>query len=180
MEKLHTSLNIIRHSLVVLIRHPQLLWFVAIELALGFLAYRFYFTPVFETSTEAMRSAASSGQGWDGNPAAHFPYGMIALAYLPGMFLATFFNVALYSQILQALNGGQVSLARGLALAREKLPAIIAWSLLAGTVGMLQRDPRALRCPADSTRRRARRCSAPRRRPGRSCARSWSGHLRRR
>jgi hypothetical protein len=139
MEKLHTSLNIIRHSLVVLIRHPQLLWFVAIELALGYLAYRFYFTPVFETSTEAMRSAASSGQGWDGNPAAHFPYGMIALAYLPGMFLATFFNVALYSQILQALNGGQVSLARGLALAREKLPAIIAWSLLAGTVGMLLR-----------------------------------------
>ena len=55
------------------------------------------------------------------------------------MFLATFFNVAFYSEILAALNGKGVSFRRGFSTARSRLPSILAWSLLAGVVGWLIR-----------------------------------------
>ncbi len=51
------------------------------------------------------------------------------------MFLATFFNVAFYSEIIAALNGKGVSFRRGLGVARNRLPSILAWSVLAGLVG---------------------------------------------
>ena len=55
------------------------------------------------------------------------------------MFLATFFNVAFYSEIIAALNGKGVSFRRGLSTARSRLPSILAWSLLAGVVGWIIR-----------------------------------------
>ena len=55
------------------------------------------------------------------------------------MFLATFFNVAFYSEIIAALNGKGVSFRRGLSTARSRLPSILAWSLLAGGVGWIIR-----------------------------------------
>jgi len=57
--------------------------------------------------------------------------------YFLSMFLATFFNVAYYSEIIAALNGRGVSIRRGLGVARSRLPSILAWSLLAGLVGWL-------------------------------------------
>jgi len=78
-----------------------------------------------------------------GQPArAHgFPWGSLYLLplYLFSMFLATFFNVAFYSEIIAALNGHGVSFRRGLRLAWGRLPSILAWSLLAGLVGWLIR-----------------------------------------
>ena len=67
----------------------------------------------------------------------NFTWGSLALVavYFFSMFLATFFNVAFYSEIISALNGRGVSLRRGLAAARSRLPSILAWSLLAGAVG---------------------------------------------
>ena len=55
------------------------------------------------------------------------------------MFLATFFSVAFYSEIIAALNGKGVSFRRALATARSRLPSILAWSLLAGLVGWIIR-----------------------------------------
>jgi hypothetical protein len=60
--------------------------------------------------------------------------------YFGSMFLATFFNVAFYSEIIAALNGRGVSFRRGLRTARSRLPSIFAWSLLAGLVGWLIRS----------------------------------------
>lgn len=59
--------------------------------------------------------------------------------YFVSMFMATFFNVAFYNEIISALNGRGVSLRRGLAVARNRLPSILAWSALAGLVGWLIR-----------------------------------------
>jgi len=56
------------------------------------------------------------------------------------MFMATFFNVAFYGEIIQALNGGGVSLGRGLRLAWSKLLSIFLWSLFAGLVGYVIRS----------------------------------------
>jgi hypothetical protein len=69
------------------------------------------------------------------------PWGSLCLLliYFVSMFLATFFNVAFYSEIIAALNGKGVSFRRGLGVARSRLPSIIAWSLLAGLVGWLIR-----------------------------------------
>jgi len=65
--------------------------------------------------------------------------GFVAM-YFVSMFLATFFNVAFYGEIIAALNGKGVSLRRGLLTACSRLPAILAWSLLAGLVGWLIRN----------------------------------------
>jgi hypothetical protein len=63
----------------------------------------------------------------------------LAVIYFVSMFLATFFNVAFYSEIIQALNGHGVSFQRGLSLAWSRLPSILAWALLAGAVGWIIR-----------------------------------------
>jgi len=56
------------------------------------------------------------------------------------MFLATFFNVAFYSEILNALNGRPVSVLGGLRSAAGRWQGILFWSLLAGAVGYLIRE----------------------------------------
>lgn len=57
--------------------------------------------------------------------------------YLSTIFAATFVNVAFMHEALGALNGRPVSVSRGLAFAGSRLPAVLAWSLLAGVVGVL-------------------------------------------
>ncbi len=66
-------------------------------------------------------------------------YALMAAIYLISTFLATFFNVAFYSQILEALRGRPVSISGGLRLALTRMNAIMAWSLFTGVVGLLIR-----------------------------------------
>jgi hypothetical protein len=67
-------------------------------------------------------------------------YALSAFFYLVATFLATFVNVAFYSQILNALRGGQVSISAGLRLAWSRVGAILAWSLFAGLIGLIIRN----------------------------------------
>jgi len=60
-----------------------------------------------------------------------------ALIYFTSMFVATFFNVAFYSQILRALSGEPVSISGGLSFACTRWQTILAWTLFAGLVGFL-------------------------------------------
>jgi len=57
--------------------------------------------------------------------------------YLLSMFAATFFNVAFYSQILNALKHRPVSFSAGIRVAVSRLGAIVLWSLFAGVVGII-------------------------------------------
>jgi hypothetical protein len=79
-----------------------------------------------------------------GNPGAThgFPWGSVCMLviYFVSMFLATFFNVAFYSEIMAALDGRGVSFRRGLSAAWNRLPSILTWSLLAGVVGWIIRS----------------------------------------
>jgi hypothetical protein len=61
------------------------------------------------------------------------------LIYVSSMFLATFANVAFYHEILAALRGEGVSLARGFQFALGRWRSILAWSLFAGAIGFLIR-----------------------------------------
>jgi len=65
--------------------------------------------------------------------------GYLAIVYFGSMFLATFFNVAFYSEIMEALNSRGVSLRRGLGVAFKRLGSILSWTLLAGVVGWVIR-----------------------------------------
>jgi hypothetical protein len=71
-----------------------------------------------------------------------FTYSPVAIAYLVflyfvSMFVATFFNVAFYNEILEALSGRPVSLARGLKFACSRWKAILMWTLFAGMIGLI-------------------------------------------
>jgi Family of unknown function (DUF6159) len=55
------------------------------------------------------------------------------------MFPVTFIRVAYCSQILSVLNGGEVSVSRGFAIATGKLVGILSWAALAGTAGLVVR-----------------------------------------
>jgi hypothetical protein len=110
---------------------------------------RHYFTPAARAPT--VRGSHNLGTllpgkfGWDGHGAQPDASGSalnsfyLAAIYFLSMFLATFFNVAFYNEIIAALNGQGVSFRRGLGVARSRLPAILAWSLMAGVVGWLIR-----------------------------------------
>jgi hypothetical protein len=94
-------------------------------------------------ASEALGNLVTAAVDKSGHPAAArgFTWGSLYLLifYFFSMFLATFFNVAFYSEIISALNGKGVSFRRGLGVARSRLPSILAWSLLAGAVGWLIR-----------------------------------------
>ena len=66
-------------------------------------------------------------------------YGLLAVVYLVATFFATFFNVAYYSQIINALRGEPVSVLGGLRLALSRWRAILVWSLFTGIVGLIIR-----------------------------------------
>ena len=113
-------------------------------------ALKDYYFPTPATEPESRSPAAGASQALStlltGQPghsaAAHgFPWGSLPLLviYFVSMFLATFFNVAFYSEIIAALDGRRVSFRRGLQAARSRLPSILAWSLLAGVAGWLIR-----------------------------------------
>ena len=66
-------------------------------------------------------------------------YALTAVFYLVATCLATFVNVAFYSQILNALRGHPVSVSAGLRLAWSRLGPILVWSLFTGLVGLVIR-----------------------------------------
>lgn len=59
-----------------------------------------------------------------------------AVALYPVTVSSTFFNVALMHVVSQRWKGQQASVRDGLLLARQRLSTILAWSLLAATVGV--------------------------------------------
>jgi len=61
------------------------------------------------------------------------------VVYFISMFSATFFNVAFYHEIMEALQGRPVSIANGLKFACTRWQAILMWSLFAGVIGYLIR-----------------------------------------
>jgi hypothetical protein len=67
-------------------------------------------------------------------------YVLAAALYLLATCLATFVNVAFYSQILCALRGQPVSVSAGLRLAWSRLGSILVWSLFTGLIGLAIRQ----------------------------------------
>jgi Family of unknown function (DUF6159) len=57
--------------------------------------------------------------------------------YIFSVFVATYLNVAFYTEILNALRGGAVDIANGFKTANSKIIQIFFWACLAGSVGII-------------------------------------------
>ena len=150
MNKVKRSGRLLRASFGVLCREKRLLLFPLIAaIAIAMIA-AFFIAPVVlqDTghgygTTEHWTALVHSlpGRGQAGDLSAARPHWWIqplfATAYFACMVLATFCNVAFYHEIMRALAGDAVSLARGFRFATTRWKAVLLWSLLAGLVGYL-------------------------------------------
>ena len=142
-DKMRTSWELLRRSLQVMQSNPKLFLFPVVSLLCAIAIFLFFFAPILLVMFASVWSgaAAASNVDWKEIGArynlAMYVYG-VAL-YLVSMFVATFMNVAFYNEIIRALAGEPVSFGHGLRFATERVRAILMWSLLAGTVGLIIR-----------------------------------------
>lgn len=153
MNRFERSWLLFRSSLSVIARNKELLIFpIFITIATAVIML-FFLAPVAfwptghpVVSAEHWRAlghtffAKTSGVS-GGHQYTYSPIGIAyaAFLYFVSMFVATFFNVAFYNEILAALSGQPVSLARGLQFAASRWKAILMWSLFAGLIGLIIR-----------------------------------------
>lgn len=156
--RLHNSWHLFTQSLTVMRDHKKLMLFPAITAALTLLIILFFIVPVALQPTGYKYTeiqhwkavgqtildveSMEAPQNQDRRPSPKLTnngYIFIAIIYFAAMFLATFFSVAFYHEILRSLNGQDVSIIRGMRFAGTKLPSILIWSLFAGLIGYIIR-----------------------------------------
>ena len=153
-QRLNTSWELLRRSLQVIRGEPRLLLFplvsglCTIAMAVFFFApfvvllfSEIWWTPPDWLAVGNEMQRMSKEQSFDAFTqqiaGGFYAYGV--LIYLTSLVMGSFFNVAFYHEILRALAGDPVSLRGGLRFAFSRLQAILRWSLLAGTVGLVIR-----------------------------------------
>ena len=153
MNRFERSWLLFRSSLLVIARNKELLIFpifitLASAVILLFFAAPVAFWPTGHPvlSAEHWRTLghtffAKNPNMSGGHQYTYSPVGIayVVFLYFVSMFVATFFNVAFYNEILAALSGQPVSLARGLQFAASRWKAILMWSLFAGLIGLIIR-----------------------------------------
>ncbi|MGO8699229.1 MAG: DUF6159 family protein [Limisphaerales bacterium] len=140
MAKFENSWRLFKASISVTFKYRKLLWFpILITFLTVFIAL--FFLSAMVIPAVAAHHWLALNKYLAPTPAVGAAYALcVPLVYLLSMLLATFFNVAFYSEIIAALNGKGVSFRRGLASAYGRLPSIVVWSLFAGLVGWLIRS----------------------------------------
>ncbi len=166
MNKFQRSWQLFKTSLVVMRRDKRLLLFPVITAVCTFLIAVVFLVPVAFQSTGYSYTSAQhweavgnslygpgsaeapsvESDGTTSGAAVHhaqsggvrpLAVGYFALIYFVSMFTATFFNVAFYKEILNALAGEPVSILGGLRFACSKWKSILMWTLFAGVVGYI-------------------------------------------
>ena len=160
MNKFKRSWLLFKTSIAVIQQNKRLLVFPILTLGFTFLILLFFITPVVFQPTGyhvnqpehwkavggmffVEQTTATPGGGEASSTTVSLkPAGMVGavLVYFVSMLLATFFNVAFYSEIIGALKGQPVSIRRGLAFANTKWKPILMWTLFAGLIGLLIRQ----------------------------------------
>lgn len=138
----HTSWQLLQSSLRVLRDRPRLLVFPATASVCLLVLILFFIAPFvwIRAGQPASDMSAVAPEMWAaGQDFAPLFYAWGGVVYLGAMFLATFCNVAFYHETLRAFAGEAVSLRRGWRFACGRIGAIVCWSLLAGTVGLIIR-----------------------------------------
>ncbi len=65
--------------------------------------------------------------------------GLLFIAYFALSFIVIYFNTALVGAAMIRIRGGDPTVRDGLAIANSRLPQILGWSLISGTVGLILR-----------------------------------------
>ena len=151
MNRFERSWLLFRSSLLVIARNKELLIFPIFITAASAVILLFFLAPVALwptghpiVSAEHWRALgntfftkASSAGGTHQFALSPIAATYFVFLYFVSMFVATFFNVAFYNEILAALSGQPVSLARGLQYAASRWQAILMWALFAGLIGLI-------------------------------------------
>lgn len=150
MGKLQRSWELFKCALNVVVSNKKLLLFPIVTSIFTIVILLVFITPLAFWNTghsiteaahwKALGSAVSSWTETDSGAEVHLKwtgYAIVAAIYLFSVFLATFFNVAFFNEIIHALNRQPVSIVGGLKFAASRLKAIIMWSLLTGVVGLI-------------------------------------------
>jgi hypothetical protein len=153
MSKFRRSWLLFKSSLSIIARNKQLLVFPIMIFTLTCVIFLFFLAPIALQPTGHSYAQAEHWQAIGHSLFTHsaaaadsqrseIGFTPLAVAYLVflyfvAMFFATFFNVAFYNEILAALSGQPVSIARGLKFAGTRAKAILMWTLFAGLVGLL-------------------------------------------
>ena len=156
-KRVGTSLRLFAASIAVVRRNPRLLLFPLVSFTVtavvaavffGIPATWFIVNTTGHGPTEAAAWAALGNhiQHWSVQTHAPLPPSLrltfalvVGAIYFCSIALATFFNVGFYHQIMEAMNGGAVSVRTGLRFAWSKREPILLWSLFAASVGMVLR-----------------------------------------
>jgi hypothetical protein len=147
MSKFGRSWVLVKSSLWIINRNKQLLVFPIVTFLCTMMIVLFFLGPPILRPTgysyasaqhwQAIGQSLFTHQGSSQNGFTPFAVGYLAFLYLVSMFVATFFNVAFYHQILAALSGQAVSVGARLKFASTRLKAILMWTLFAGVVGLI-------------------------------------------
>jgi len=147
MGRFKTSLELFKHSVSVIAKNKALLLFPVIALIFIFLIILFFISPFVLSNTGYALTTPSHWKALGDRisilvenkdmASCAIGFAWLAVIYLVSVFSTTFFNVAFYNEILHALNGNGVSIARGIRTARLKIKPILIWSMFAGIVGII-------------------------------------------
>lgn len=147
MDVVDRSSLVFKRAIQVLKSHKKLLLFPLIISVFSWFIFLFFLVPIGLWESEY---ALTDMKFWEAVATAWLPtsaesdvhlssvtYFLLASLYMVSMFMSTFFNVAFYNEIMNALNGRPVSIRGGLRLALSRLKSIFLWSLCTGIVGLI-------------------------------------------
>jgi hypothetical protein len=120
-------------------QQKELLIFPIVTLVLTGCIAMFFFSPVivlFVAHGFGAGGPQAFGNWLHANPAAGLYF---IVTYFVSMVCATFFNVAFYHEIIEALQGRPVSIVNGLRFACTRWKSILLWSAFAGLMGYIIR-----------------------------------------
>src|SRR6266545_4165890 len=130
MDSLTRSWRLFRQSFTVLSNEPGMLVFPVLSAVSALLLCASFFIPLYQTGT--LQAVARHRAGW-------MDYIPLCSWYYANTFVVVFFNSAMVACAGIRLNGGDPTVADGFRIACSRIHRIAAWTLVAGTVGLLLR-----------------------------------------
>ncbi len=136
-ERISNGWALAKQSYRVLLLDKELLVFpllsgVCCLLVLGSFALPLYFTGQLEAVTEGAGAATENLETTSEDPLAYL---VLFAFYFVNYFVITFFNSAMVACAVIRFRGGNPTLADGFGAAFSRAPQILAWALVAATVG---------------------------------------------
>ena len=138
MGKFSRSWELVKQSFTILRSDKQLMLFPVLSLVSCFVVSAAIATGGAFLLLPARAAAIAAGERFNASQSPMFLLGMFAL-YVVNYFVIVFFNVALVGVANSRLMGGTWTFKDGLELAWERKGTILAWALVAATVGVLLR-----------------------------------------